>query len=369
MNSIHTVEPHPSPKHKMGFLLDWLLTLKCNYDCTYCGPGGNGWLPGHDNTQAHPDKDVCEKMLEQGLRYVDMYMEIKRPNMRSTSLNIYGGEAVYRKDIEYLLEKSSELYDGYKDSWSLNRMLTSNASCSLDKWKNVTDHVETITFSYHSEGPAKLQDNFITNLEYTHAQKKNYSAIVLMYPKQWERCMYMLDYMQRKGYNVRPKILDGIQGVYTKEQLKQVFDVMKEKDYSLLENIEGKEVLTKFRACCGGRPLCTNRNFKEPKSVVPRDNWLGWKCSANQFFLMMNSHDKNFYTNKDCHVRHDGTRGPLANIDTMDQYIEQTKEQLKQSSSHFLTCVQKRCVCGTCAPKSLTNQGLTDVMKSYNISV
>ena len=368
MQTPHTLEPHPSPKHKMAFLFDWLVTLKCNYDCSYCGPGVNGYRPGHDNSLPHPEQETCEKMLEQGFRYVDMYMEIKKPNMRSLNLNIYGGEALFRKDIEYLLERSSKLYESYKGNWHLNRMLTTNASSSLDKWKNISEHLEYVNFSYHAQGPTKLQDNFMRNIEWSHENKKNYGAIVLMYPGEWEKCMYVFQLMQRKGYNVRPRIIDGPAGKYTKDQLRQIFDAMNEKDYSLLDGIEGKQIDSKMRACCGGRPLCIDRNLKEPKKAVARDSWMGWKCSANQFFLFADCHSKKFFTNKDCNVRHDGTWGPLADIDTMDDYIEQSKRRLKQTHNCFLTCVQKTCRCGTCAPKSLTDKGLADVMKSYNIT-
>jgi len=367
MPNFETLEPHPSPKNKMAFLMDWLVTLKCNYDCGYCGPAINGYQAGHDNSIPHPETDVCEKMLAQGFEYVDAYMEKKRPNMRALNLNIYGGEALYRKDIEYLMDKSSELYAKYKDRWSLQRMLTTNASSDLNKWKNVTDHVEYVQFSYHTEGPPKLQDNFFRNIEYHHANKKPYSAIVLMYPKQWSRSIYALEYMQKKGYNVRPRILDGNQGTYTKEQLQQCFDAMKEKDHGLLDMIEEKPVIEKMRACCGGRSLCVNRNFKDPKKVIPRDSWQGWKCSANQFFLFMDCVSRKFHTTKDCWVRPDGTRGALATIETMDKFIEETKAKLKISPEYFLTCVQKTCMCGTCAPKSSTSAGLAKVMKSYNI--
>ena len=358
----------PEPKNKMAFLLDWLVTLKCNYDCTYCGPGINGDLPGHDNSKAQPKTEDCLRMLEQGLRYVDTYMDIKRPNMRSVNLNIYGGEALYMKDILYILEQSSSVYSQYKDKWSLNRMLTTNASCSLDKWKNIIQHIENVTLSFHSQGPAKLQDNFLRNIEYIHNADRQYDSIVLMYPGEWKRCTYILEYLTGKGYNVRPKILDGPEGIYTKEQLQYIFDVMKEKDYSLLDKIEGKPVLKQFRGCCGGRTLCTNRDFRNPTKVVARETWKGWKCSANQFFLMMNTDDKKFYTNKDCHVRHDGTRGPIADIHTMDDYISDLKNTLGDNRNHFLTCVQQTCVCGTCAPKSITQSGLEKVMANYNLT-
>jgi hypothetical protein len=368
MSDIHTIEPQPIPKHKMAFLMDWLITLKCNYDCGYCGPGVNGFQPGHDNSIPHPDADVCEKMLSQGFEYVDAYMEKKRPNMRALNLNIYGGEALYRGDIEYLMDRSSELYAKYKDRWSLQRILTTNASSDLEKWKNVTDHVEYVQFSFHTDGPPKLQDNFFRNIEYHHSTKKPYSAIVLMYPKKWERSMYALEYMQRKGYNVRPRILDGHAGVYTNEQLQQIFDAMKEKDHSLLEKINNDKTIDQSgRACCGGRPMCINRNLKEPKKFVPRDSWQGWKCSANQFFLFMDCVSRKFHTTKDCWVRPDGTVGALATIETMDKFIAETKAKLQETPDVFLTCAQKICRCGTCAPKSTTSEGLSKVLNSYNI--
>ena len=60
MNEIHTVEPAYHPKHKLGFLIDWLLTLKCNYDCTYCDISPKG----HDNSKPHPSTEKCIIMLQ-----------------------------------------------------------------------------------------------------------------------------------------------------------------------------------------------------------------------------------------------------------------------------------------------------------------
>ena len=174
--------------------------------------------------------------------------------------------------------------------------------------------------------------------------------------------------MQRKGYNVRPRILDGHAGVYTNEQLQQIFDAMKEKDHSLLEKINNDKTIDQSgRACCGGRPMCINRNLKEPKKFVPRDSWQGWKCSANQFFLFMDCVSRKFHTTKDCWVRPDGTVGALATIETMDKFIAETKAKLQETPDVFLTCAQKICRCGTCAPKSTTSEGLSKVLNSYNI--
>jgi hypothetical protein len=305
-------------------------------------------------------------MLEQGFNYVDTMMKIKKPGMRSVTLNIYGGEALYHPSIEHLLEQSSKLYEKYRKDWSLIRQLTTNASCGQDKWRNVMEHLEYITFSWHSQGPDKLQENFLRNLEITHDKRKRYQVIVLMYPARWKECTYTLSYLRKKGYNVRPRLLDGPLGVYDEHQLKDLSEMWPDDNDKLLKKIKGEMIVSKGRACCGGRPMCVNRDYKNPVTYVEREGFEGWHCSANQFFLMADSHTKNFYTNKDCHVRHDGTRGPIATIDTMDDYVSNLKETLSKTKDHFLKCVQKTCLCGTCAPKSVDKHKLSEIMKIYN---
>lgn len=366
MTDIRTVEAFPTPNQKMGFLYDWLVTMKCNYDCSYCGPDGpDGQIGGHDNRMAHPSKEICLKMLEHGFEYVDAYMENKKPTMRSVTLNIYGGEALYHPDIEEMMEQTSVLYNKYKDRFSLVRNLTTNATATQKKWENISEHLEQVTFSWHSQGPDKLKKNFLLNLDITHKAKKRYDLIILMYPGRWAECITMLRYLQNKGYNARPRILDGKEGVYTEEQLRDMSE-MWASDEELVQDIKDSRIHTKGRACCGGRSMCTDRDYKNPKKFIPRDNFIGWQCSANQFFLMANCQSKNFYTNKDCHVRHDGTRGPIATLDTMAEYVVGLKHTLSSNSNHFLKCVQKTCLCGSCAPKSMDKEVLMDIMKIYN---
>jgi hypothetical protein len=127
-------------------------------------------------------------------------------------------------------------------------------------------------------------------------------------------------------------------------------------------------VLSKGRACCGNRSMCVNRDFKNPVKFVPQpdNSYTGYYCSANQFFLMADSHTQNFYTNKDCNVTMDGTIGPIATQDTMDDYINNMESKLLTDPNLFLKCVQKTCSCGTCAPKAISRDDLKEVMKIYN---
>lgn len=360
MSDVRVLEPYATPNTKLGFLLDWRVTMKCNFDCSYCD--------GHNNKQAHPDKQLCENMLAQALRYVDRVMKIKKKTMRSATLNIYGGEALYHPDIEYLLEKSSELYDQYKDKWSLTRLLTTNASCNAKKWSNVTRHLEYVQFSYHAEGPGKLKENFLRNLDATHKSGKRYGGIIMMYPKYWQESIYMSRFFQKRGYNIHPKLIDGELGNYSEHHLSDLKEFWPQLHDDLIANIKDETILDTGRACCGNRMMCVNRDFKNPVKFVsqPGNNYTGYHCSANQFFLMADSHTKKFYTNKDCSVTMNGVRGPIATQDTMDDYIDDMESRFATDSNLFLKCVQKQCLCGMCAPKARSREDLIKVMKIYN---
>ena len=111
--------------------------------------------------------------------------------------------------------------------------------------------------------------------------------------------------------------------------------------------------------------MCVNRNIKENQYLVPRDSdgFEGWHCSANQFFLHGNNVNGMYYTNKDCKVKLDGKTGPIAHTSNMNQYIENMKQQKELPT---LVCAQKTCRCGTCAPKSIHKENLTEILKIYN---
>ena len=154
--SIHTVESAYHPKDKMGFLLDWLLTLKCNYDCAYCPIGPYG----HDNSTQHPSYDRCITMLEQMFEYTDTVMSIKKPAFKDVIMNIYGGESIYHPRITDIIEATTRLYEKYSDNWRLRKRITTNGTASEKNWKILCDHTDGFTMSYHSTGPTKLKNLF-----------------------------------------------------------------------------------------------------------------------------------------------------------------------------------------------------------------
>ncbi len=367
MLPIHTIETAYHPKNKMGFLIDWLLTLKCNYDCSYCPIGPTG----HDNSTQHPPIEKCIAMLKQMYQYTDVIMQNKKTQFKDAILNVYGGEALYHPNIEEILLETTKQFKPYENSWRLKRRITTNATAPEKKWEIICEHIEGITFSYHSQGSEKMKTLFKKNINHALKIRKEYDIIVCVFPhnKYWQDCLDFLEYCKQNKLNARPKLLDGPLGLYNQKQIEDLAPYIKNKNLGV-EIKQDVAIINQTRGCCGGRALCTNRNLKEHTTMVPRDvGFKGWHCSANYFFLHANNVNGEYYTNKDCRVRLDQTIGAIANIETMPAYIKKIEKQFEKKELLLLRCAQKICQCGTCAPKSLHEENLKEIMKIYNINV
>ena len=360
MNNLHTISPSNFPKEKMSLLLDWLVTLKCNYDCSYCDP-----VHGHDNSTKHPPVQRCVKMLKQMYHYADIINAVKKNTFKDTILNIYGGEAINHPNIIEILESSSKEYEQYQQRWNLRRRLTTNATSTLTQWTEILKHVEGVTISYHSQGPEKLKRNVKTNILHTKSEGIEYDVHVLLYPHPtlWNDIVGFVEWCDKNNIIMKPKLLDGNLGIYQQQHIDYIGRFM---DTSNIES--GKILRTQGRACCGGRTLCVNSDYKNRKRFINKtdSNFEGWLCSVRYFFLHANSVKGTFYSNKDCNVTDNEKVGPLATIDTMYDYISNLEAKIKKQQDLFVKCVQKHCRCGICAPKSTNLLNLKKEMKLYS---
>lgn len=360
---LHTIEPAHLPNQQLVFLTDWLVTLKCNYDCSYCGK------IGHDNTTQHPSSVKCLTMLRQMLDYANAVMEIKKDKIKTNIINLYGGEALYHPEIDYILEQSNELKKNYNFTNILR--LTTNASILPSRWQNkITPYVDGITVSFHTEASEKMISYVKENILYLKETKKSYDVVGLANPRDWNRVIDFYEWCNENKINWRPKLLDNSYGVskkfyYSTEKFNDLKRYFKNFE---LDHDPDKPLLNQGRGCCGGRKLCMNRNIKEQKDIVPNidGGFKGWHCSAHLFFLFANGVTGEFFTNKDCRVTLDGKIGAIANIDTMDSYITNFKKLLKNDVIPLLKCVQSKCRCGTCAPKSVHKETLQEILKIFH---
>jgi len=298
-------------------------------------------------------------------RYTDVVMSHKKSPFKDVVMNVYGGESIFHPDIVKILEITSDMHEPYKDRWRIKRRMTTNGTASRKSWEKICEHIEGFTMSYHSTGPIKLKELFKTNLLYLTEIGKEHDIIVCMYPhdEHWKDCIDFLQWSKSMGLRARPKILDGVLGVYSKRHLQDLGEFMDNNE--LKEWDVNQKAHKQARGCCGGRKMCINRNLKEYQFMVPRDSdgFRGWHCSANQFFLHGNNVTGQYFTNKDCRVTLKGDTGAIADINTMPQYIEKMKQR---SELPTLICAQKTCLCGTCAPKSIHKDNLKEILKIYN---
>lgn len=112
--------------------------------------------------------------------------------------------------------------------------------------------------------------------------------------------------------------------------------------------------------------MCFDRNIKETHNYFPQEvNFNGWYCSVSWFFLTANSMTREFYSNRDCHNTIEGTLGPLATMDNMDEYIKGVDAMLAKGEFPVIQCRANRCSCGLCAPKSRDKNTLREIMGTY----
>lgn len=149
---------------KNTLAIDWALTNKCSYRCSYCPKKlHSGDIPVIDYSAI---KVFCEKLCE---HYAKLNKQIY--------VNISGGEPTTHKDFLQIVElfKKMEMKVG----------LISNGSAPIKFWKEVEAKLDRLHLSYHSES-AKI-DHFMEVITIFH-DKINVHINVMMYPDNFDKC-------------------------------------------------------------------------------------------------------------------------------------------------------------------------------------
>ena len=372
VNSAETLEPVIDPANRISFLLDWELTMKCNLDCDYCAIGIYG---GHDNSTRHPLLSECIKTIEFMYKYVDLYMSNKINGLKYVILNVYGGESLHHPDIVKILKISKEKYLDYKSKWHLTVTTTTNGIISNKKFDSIIPFIDEFTFSYHSQNTLKQKEQFKRNI----LSAKNYGArvkcVVLKHPKYFKDTINFIEWCEKNNVKYLPRQLDNIEDKkelnYSEKQIMWFDNLYKLKNSTEIKNLkkfsdDNKINLTGVgRACCGGRSFFINKNYKNKTNYVQNNNFEGWSCSVNHFFVYIKQVNGEIYTNKDCKVNFNNEVGPIGNLNNTEELLNFTKKFLESDSMPFIQCVKKLCLCGICSPKAKNLPLLKDIMKKY----
>ena len=128
MKQIVSVSPLPE-----YFSVTWMLGLRCNYDCMYCP---SEW---HDDTSRPHDLETMQQVWK------NIYEKTQHKNL-PYKISFTGGEVTTNRNFLPLVDW---LRNNYKDIAMI--LLTTNGSASWRYYKDLSQHVESISFSTHSE--------------------------------------------------------------------------------------------------------------------------------------------------------------------------------------------------------------------------
>lgn len=373
INDFNAVEPAVDPANRISFLLDWELTLKCNLDCSYCKTGIYG---GHDNTTKHPVKSECLKTLDFMFAYVDLYMNYKIKGIKYVMLNVYGGESLHHPEIVEILNEIRKKHEPYADRWHLTVTTTTNAIVSEKKLKKIVPHIDEFIVSYHPENTEKQHEQFKNNLLTISQSGKRLRCSVLMHeePTAFNKSLDMIEWCKKNNIKFLPKQLDGTQGTgsdernYKESQVIWFDKLWKEKSYGVAETklstTDNYNLTDVGRACCGGRQLCVDKNYKTRHAYIG-NKFPDWYCSVNWYFLYVKQVTGEIFVNKDCKMNFSGSVGPIGNLSDTDNVLNTLSSQLSNQSLPVIQCKKNICMCGICAPKASTIEEYNEINKKY----
>jgi pyruvate-formate lyase-activating enzyme len=364
MNPIKSITFGLDPSAPPAFLLDWELTKKCNLDCSYCAIGEFG---GHDNSTQHPPLEECVKSIDFMYEYVDLYMQYRKESNRKVVLNVYGGESLVHPDILKILELVKQKYQQYKDRWELTITCTTNGIVGTRMWSKIIPYIDEFIVSYHPENIPKQKEQYKKNILQLKKINKSFKCVMLMHndKEMFDDVERMVQYCKDNSLPFFLKRLDNTeeQWAYTGKQFQKI-----------QANFTGNEVdgsdekvlsIAKGRACCGGRKMCVNGNYKENLLYINKQGFKGWNCSVNWYFLFLRQYNGKVYSStKDCLTNVTTNRvEPLGNIDNYQVMLDTLRTQLETKSMPVIKCVKSICVCGYCAPKAESRVELTGLLK------
>lgn len=387
MNKIISIEPAIDPNARPTFLLDWELTLKCNLDCSYCPTSEDNpiSLACHDNSTEHPTLEECIKTIDSMYEYVDLYMKQKPRWNRLVILNIYGGESLFHPNIIEILQQVRIKHQKYAESWPLTVTCTTNGVVGKKLITRAAEFIDEFTVSYHSESLIKQKQQVRDNLLYLKNSKKRVKCVVLMHTKQekWPELLDHIEFCKTHSIRYLPRQLDHhplkkdssiysqqqiiwFQGLWAKNSLSKSREHQKQLLKGKIDPDNDQIKISEVgRACCGGRLICTNSDLSQPIFYVPDNNFHGWKCSVNWYFLYIKQYTKEIYSNKDCRMNLNSETGPIGYVDKFDKLINDTKHMLDSNNMPIITCKKTRCMCGLCAPKAETEKDLLSILEKH----
>ena len=307
--------------------------------------------------------------------YVDRVMQNRAKAFRHVILNVYGGESLHHPQIVEILQQVHQRYQPYQSQWSLKVTCTTNGIVPRRKLQSIIPLINEFTMSYHSEVSDKYKTLFKQNLLEIKNSGKDLKCIILMHSdaELFKDSQQMITWLAQHNIRHLPRQLDHLTHTtefnYENSQVQWFKKIYQEKSYNgqghefvPVQDQTGKSDLADTgRACCGGRQLCMDQNYKVREYFV-KNKFPGWYCSVDKFFLFIKQVNGEVFSNRDCKVNYQGQVAPIGNLNDTAALLDLVNKNLT------IQCVKDRCHCGLCAPKAQSRETFNQIMRKYEIS-
>jgi MoaA/NifB/PqqE/SkfB family radical SAM enzyme len=368
-------------KTENQLMVVWDLGRKCTYACSYCPPHRkNSWSPVAKLEELIKTADALD-------RYAEIYNKHRKTPFR-TACSFTGGEPTVNPAFFDFLIYLQQHYPHWK------RTLTTNGFYSERKLRLVMNNTQFTTVSYHCEGSPEQKTRVRENLKIMHNEGYGFKVNVMFHENDeyFQECVDLCKWFDEDGIQYTPRIVgdEGTvkQGVkdktvhtYTEKQLdwfkkywniknqKQIKPLLPSSTIAMATSNEPKKTVGQSigRPCCGGRNLeILEGSDWTPTKFVTNNNFQGWNCMVNWYFLYIHQEIDKIWHHQTCQVNLDGKVSPISSVANLDQYCDWLEQKIDQDNSiPLIRCPKTYCGCGLCAPKAKRDDIAEQLFRSH----
>ena len=354
-NEIQSVQIAVSKKHMPAFMINFMISFKCNLDCSYC--------ESHDNLSIPIPLEVCKKTIDFIFRYTDLILSVKPKYEQAASLNLIGGEPFTHPDIEEILTYANTLYkERYEHKWRLSVCLTTNGIAGNNLLKKCLPYVDKWTVSYHTESLPKQKELTLQNIHMLHQSSDNFEVRVMAPPDKdkFDDARSVHSLLISQGINALMKPINTKE--YGRDETRYLKSFWNNKNTDVDSTYSTEKGIT----CCSERPLVIDSNRKNPTNFIPMNNFEGWYCALNWNFLHIDKNSRVFH-NSSCHITYGSSKEePIGTIDNYEEILDRLKTQIDNKTVPVVICPKQACQgCGMCATKAKTKEEFEKLMKFH----
>lgn len=364
-------------KNEQQLMVIWDLGRRCTYACSYCPPHRK------NNWSELASFDELVKTANNLERYNTIYNKYRRNNFR-VNCSFTGGEPTVNPEFFKFLEYLQEQYPHWK------RTLTTNGFYSKRRLETVMSSTDFSTISYHCEGTEEQKKQVRENLQTMLDSGYGFKVNIMFHedPDYFNECVQLAHWCDRNGVMYTPRVI-GDQGdikqglkdktvhTYTESQLAWMKNFWKAKEkgepeparyasnppqapegvmYMITNQQEEKKTVGQNigRPCCGGRQLdlSFDDGTTSSSTFVTNNNFQGWNCMINWYFLYIHQEIDKIWHHQTCQVNLRGELGPISSVSEFDSYCDKLETRMQSGDIPFIRCPKTHCGCGLCVPKA-----------------